>query len=361
MNTNDIHEEWDVGIIADDLTSAADGAGPFVTRGRRAWIGWDGSPAQATPVLAIDTGSRSMPAALAARRVAQLTAQLASRPILYKTVDSTLRGHVALEMEACLRASGRQTLVFAPAFPAAGRTTVAGIQLVEGVPVAETVYGRDPVHPARHSELARLVPASVADVILLDASTQEQLDQQVAGLPAPQTILWVGSPGMAMALARRFAPSAAPASAARPLLARDDGILVAVGSANPRSQQQADAVEQMAGVTLLRGPRERQADPAQVLDRIAAQAAQLIRSTRTGAVIATGGDTMQAILGRLGIHDFEILREIDPGFALGRATRPDGTDLLVAMKAGGFGDDQVLRRAIASLRDGLPASQGDCA
>lgn len=355
MNTNIPLDEWGVGLLADDLTSAADGAGPFVCTGRRACIGRGRNPSQAMPVQAIDMQSRSMPPERAAWQVRQLTASLASRPILYKTVDSTLRGHVALEMEACFRASGRKTLVFAPAFPAAGRTTVGGIQLVDGLPVAESLYGRDPVHPARHSELARLVPESIADVILLDASTQQELDEQVAGLPSPQSILWVGSPGMAVALARRFAPMQAT-SGGKPAVAGEGDILVAVGSANPRSQRQADLLESMPGVTLLRGPRERQSDSAAVLQRLAERAAQVLGSTQVGGVIATGGDTMQAILDRMGIHEFEVLGELAPGFPLGRATLQDGSDLLLAMKAGGFGDDHALQRAASGLRTYFPAS-----
>lgn len=36
MNTNDIHEEWVPGMIADDLARATGGAGPFVSQGRPA-------------------------------------------------------------------------------------------------------------------------------------------------------------------------------------------------------------------------------------------------------------------------------------------------------------------------------------
>ena len=73
-----------------------------------------------------------------------MTGRLAGRGVLYKTVDSTLRGHIAEELEACFAASGRKALVFAPAFPQAGCTTVRGIQLVDGIPVSESAYGHDP-------------------------------------------------------------------------------------------------------------------------------------------------------------------------------------------------------------------------
>lgn len=344
MRTND---EYRVGILADDLTSAADGAAPFVARGRQAMIGRHRLPLTNTAVVAVDSGSRSVSAPEAGARVASLTALLAPRDILYKTVDSTLRGNVIVELEASFRASGRKMLVFAPAFPAAGRTTVGGVQLVDGVPVSETVYGRDPVHPARHSRLSDLVPPSIGSVVILDAATQEELDSRIEAMPEPESILWVGSPGMAAALAKRFAP----AEQACELAAEAVGdVLVAIGSANPRSHRQADGIGQEPGVTVLRAPLARHDDPSSILRQIAQDAVEQLRGGSFGAVIATGGDTMEAILDRLAIQAFEILREIEPGFPLGRAALDDGRDLLIAMKAGGFGDDYTLRRAIAQLR-----------
>jgi uncharacterized protein YgbK (DUF1537 family) len=303
-------------------------------------------PAEEVTVLAVDSGSRSLDASTAAERAAGLAARLASHQILYKTVDSTLRGHVTAELEAAFKASGRKTLVFAPAFPAAGRTTVDGVQLVDGVPVAETGYGRDPVHPARHSRLADLVPASIGNVAIIDAATQGDLDRRIAALPEPGSILWVGSPGMARALARRFAPAAA---AATPVMADAGDILVAIGSANPLSHRQTDRVAAEPRVTVLRAPARRLEDPLSVLRGIAGDAAKRLRRQPFGVVIATGGETMEAILDLLEIRAFDILREFEPGFPLGRAFLGDGRELLIGMKAGGFGDDDTLRRAVAQL------------
>ncbi|MBZ9870366.1 four-carbon acid sugar kinase family protein [Mesorhizobium sp. BR1-1-9] len=344
MGTNG---QYTIGILADDLTSAADGASPFVERGLRAFVGRGSLPTEQVTIAAVDSGSRSVTASQAAELAAKLAAQLASRNVLYKTVDSTLRGHVTAELEAAFKACGRKTLVFAPAFPAAGRTTTSGVQFVNGVPVAESAYSRDPVHPARQSRLVDYVPACVSNVVMLDAVTQDDLDTQIAALPEPESILWVGSPGMALALAKRLAPVAAAPDAA--VAARGD-ILIAIGSANPLSHRQADRVAAEAGVTLLRAPAQRADDPVFVLREIAQDAAGRLRDKRFDVVIATGGDTMEAILDRLNIRAFEILREFEPGFPLGRAFRGDGGELLIAMKAGGFGDDDTLRCAIAQLR-----------
>ena len=336
-----------IAVLADDLTSAADGAAPFVARGLTASIGRGQLPRQAAAVVAVDSGSRSATSSQASERVARLTDRLASRAVLYKTVDSTLRGHIAEELEACFAVSGRKSMVFAPAFPQAGRTTVGGIQLVDGIPVSQSPYGQDPVHPARHSALADLVPKRIRNVTLLDALTQEELDSQIASIEEPESVLWVGSPGMAVALARRFVPQ-------KTLPPSIDGIsndvLVVIGSANLRSHLQADQLQQAGGVMLLRGPRTREQDPAAVLRRIAQDAAGQLQDPRFGALVATGGDTMEAILDLLHVREFEILQELDPGFPLGRAWLGDGRSLLLAMKAGGFGGDDALQRAVMRIR-----------
>jgi uncharacterized protein YgbK (DUF1537 family) len=256
---------YTIGILADDLTSAADGAAPFVQRGLRALVGRRRLPLQQATILAVDSGSRSLLASQAAQRAAELAEQLASRDVLYKTVDSTLRGHVRAEIEAAFTASGRKMLVFAPAFPGAGRTTVGGVQLVDGIPVAETGYRRDPVHPARHSRLVELVPSSIGNVVILDATTQGELD--------------AGSPGMALALAERLASVQVGSDVT---LVRGRDILVIVGSANPRSHRQADRIGVEQGVALLRAPVERIDDPNSILRDIAQAAARrLVTSVST--------------------------------------------------------------------------------
>ena len=118
------------------------------------------------------------------QRVKILTAQLATRDLLYKTVDSTLRGHVS-ELEPWFEASGRKILVFAPAFPTAGRTTVGGVQLVDGIPFGDHLWSRSGSSGAALAAY-RLVPSSIGSVVILDAATQEELDAQIEALPEPE-------------------------------------------------------------------------------------------------------------------------------------------------------------------------------
>lgn len=69
--------------------------------------------------------------------------------------DSTLRGHVF--PETAVFASASSVIVFVPAFPEGGRTTVDGMHLVrigdDTMPAHETEYAEDPVFPFRSGYL----------------------------------------------------------------------------------------------------------------------------------------------------------------------------------------------------------------
>ncbi|CAB3733934.1 3-oxo-tetronate kinase [Achromobacter deleyi] len=374
-----------VGIIADDLTSAADGAGPFLPWGGSARVRRDAMDDEGARVLSRDTGSRAMPEAAAAQAAGQATAALARRDVVYKTMDSTLRGHVRAELAGAFRASGRQLLVVAPAFPDAGRVTSGGHQYVNGTLVAASAYGADPVHPARTSRILDLIDPAIGPVrevaegasavalreaaatsrgLVLDARTQQGLNArvaQVAALGVP--VLWVGAPGMARALAAHYGttPSTRPTHCEAAPVRR---VLVVVGSANPVSHAQCDALREAgtqvvaqadeihpaAPLVCLRAPQAAQAGPAAVLAALTQQAARALACHAFDALIATGGDTLAALLDALGIRAFTLTDELAPGFPAGMALRADnGQPLAIAMKAGGFGGPDALFDAAERL------------
>ncbi|MDZ4309626.1 MAG: four-carbon acid sugar kinase family protein [Cypionkella sp.] len=365
-----------VGIIADDLTSATDGAAPFLAKGHAPLIARDTGGVERRAVVAIDTHSRASTTEMAEMATAAAVAALAEARLLFKTIDSTLRGHVRAEIVAAFRASRRTRLVIAPAFPEAGRLTVGGIQHVNGVPVSDSVYGRDPVHPALTSRIADLVDPSLgqpvilsqvgsdvtAPVLILDADSQSALNWQVRRIPDPETVLWVGSPGLAIALATLVATAPKGQPTKDEIACR---VLIVAGSANPVAHGQCDALQAQgvrvvtdlteapgdAPVLCLRAPPERQ-NAAAVLVHLVTQAATALARRDYDVVIATGGETMAAILDRLGIRRFTLAGEMEPGFPVGRAEQMDGTLLTIAMKAGGFGTPATLLNAARALSGG---------
>jgi uncharacterized protein YgbK (DUF1537 family) len=373
--------QMSIGIVADDLTSATDAAAPFLIKGYAPLIGSGATCLEYASLVSLNTNSRLASIAGAKTAMAAAVSLLKERRLLLKTIDSTLRGHIHAEVVAAFAESRRKRLVIAPAFPDAGRNTVGGIQTVAGIPVSESAYALDPVHPARTSRIVDLVDPCLgspvvlaqdsseeavrssadARVLILDADSQRALNCQVSRIPDPETVLWVGAPGLAMALA-----TLVPGIGDQPPAEPDrtcERVLIVAGSANPATHEQCAAL-QTAGVPVvfdltkgprdvpircLRAPCERRANAGEVLTQLTRQAAAALARRECDAVIATGGETMATILERLDISRFVLSREIEPGFPVGWAELADGTPLAIAMKAGGFGSPLTLLRAAQQL------------
>ncbi|WP_186083384.1 four-carbon acid sugar kinase family protein [Burkholderia gladioli] len=217
-------------IVADDLSGAADCAIAFAAAGRRTVVSLDASaPARPAAVLAIDTDTRRLAPAEAARRAADAwRAQRAPGRRLYKKIDSTLRGNWAAEVAALAALAG--PAIVAPAFPATGRGVIDGRVLVRGVPLEDTETwqlehaGRDAALRALLEDaglrveqvglevlrgdsqriVAMLAAAAAEGVraIVVDAETSEdlaRLARLTAALDTP--FFWVGSGGLSRELA----------------------------------------------------------------------------------------------------------------------------------------------------------------
>jgi uncharacterized protein YgbK (DUF1537 family) len=299
--------EMRIAVIADDLTGAADTGVQLTRAGHRTAVAFGGEH-KGLDAVVVDTDSRGLPADEAAARVRAAARQLAGVPILMKKVDSTLRGPLAAEIGAAVEASGRTVAVVAPAYPATGRTTVGGVQLVDGEPVHRTRFAHDPVHPVHEADLVKLLPGARVH----DASSEEDLERVVRSVGDPSSVLWVGSAGLAAALAAVYPgdhdadePEEEPAGGP---------VLVVVGSANDTAREQiarltaegvpavvmpidgrdvsvavVDALESH-GVCVLH-PARRSGDPARIAAALAEKAARATRGNPVCGLAHTGGDT----------------------------------------------------------------------
>ena len=149
-----------LGIIADDITGAMDSSGYFANQGFSTVVTLDSNFTSDATVLAITTNSRAEDPDIARKRVRQAMRKMAGR-VVYKKIDSTLRGNICEELEVTIQERNYQKVVVAPAFPAMGRTTVNGVLLVNGVPVAESQFANDPILPVTVSSIPSLLKESL--------------------------------------------------------------------------------------------------------------------------------------------------------------------------------------------------------
>ncbi|MDF3813455.1 four-carbon acid sugar kinase family protein, partial [Rhodopseudomonas sp. BAL398] len=363
------------------------------------------------PVLAYDAASRGLSAAAAAQRHADVLVRLFEpQRVLFKKIDSTLRGQPAAEIAATLAylksRAGPAFGVFAPAFPATGRTTIDGRILIKGRPLEEMeVWQRDHTYPTadltdvlaaagiraekiplatvRGSELkatlARL--AGEGDLVAAcDAETDEDLHliAQASLLASPATF-FIGSAGLAHALAgldadTELVPMRIPTSAF--------GTLIVVGSLAGASRSAArelaatDTVAhfQVAPEMLLGDRAGCAAMAAEVAKRLCSGEDALVEivtdghpdmaqgprlalalaealepvAPAIGAFAATGGETAAALLSRFGVNGIRLADEIEPGVSLGLTLGK--LSVPIATKAGAFGDDLSLIRISQRLR-----------
>ena len=158
-----------LGIIADDLTGAADTGIQFAKRSFRTTL-LPFSLESIGPlcclheaqIVALNTDTRGMQAELAydtVRNAAALLMQTLHPQSVYKKIDSTLRGNVGAEIKAVLDATGSKIAILAPAFPAYNRTTKEGIHFVDGQPLSRTEAASDPVSPVDESHIPTLIRA----------------------------------------------------------------------------------------------------------------------------------------------------------------------------------------------------------
>ena len=406
-------------ILADDLTGAADCAIAFGRTGHAAVVTW-GEVGDASdrrlPILAYDAASRGLAAEAAAGRHADVLERLSGPGrLLFKKIDSTLRGQPAAEAAAALAhlksRSGSAFGVFAPAFPATGRTTVDGRVLVNGGALEQAeVWQRDHTYPnadlvdvlatagirgekvtlgtIRGGDLratfARL--AGEGDrIAVCDAETDRDLlliaeaSLPMSSATVSSSTFFIGSAGFAHALAGFEAGDVAEPPR---MTASASGTLIVVGSLAGASRSAARELEATGTVahfpvapeTLLDGGVGRGSLAADVMKRLSGGGDALIEimmddepdlslgprlsqaladalqsvAPAIGAFAATGGETAAMLLSRFGVNGIRLADEIEPGVSLGLTLGK--LSVPVATKAGAFGDKLSLIRISERLR-----------
>src|SRR5215469_6142066 len=148
-----------IGVIADDLTGAAEIGAVGLRHGLRAEIVRIGRPSGRADVVCMDTDSRSCPAEEAGKRAAAAARELraAGARWIYKKVDSVLRGQVTAEIEAVMKQLKLERALLLPANPSLGRTIKDGHYYLRGRPLHRTEFAHDPHFPRRSSQVLRLV------------------------------------------------------------------------------------------------------------------------------------------------------------------------------------------------------------
>lgn len=387
-------------VVADDLSGAGDSGVPFALREMRTLLALDDTGD--AEVFVADTDSRHVEPVQAAERVAAALRGHAAGRVVFKKIDSTLRGNLAAEIGAIVEHVAGAGVLLCPASPATGRTVLGGVVHIGGIPLHHTdswaaELGDPPVDIAsalkplavRHVALASIRgnPAALraklaellaeADVVICDAVADSDLRAVVAaGMGGGRQPCWVGSAGLADAVAEQLRPG----GEVEPPPPVDGRALAVVGSANGVSREQAEFLSERFAHTRRLAVRNLLDANAAALARMSEQLrdalatgdvvvtldgpVEVTSARRLNAALAevcapatkhadllvlTGGETARAVLSRRGVTGLRLLNELEPGVVLSRTEPQPG---FVITKAGGFGTPETLHRAVTAVRSG---------
>ena len=383
-------------IIADDFTGANDTGVQIKKHGLAASVLLktdDLSQTQGSVVL--DTESRVISAEDAYARVKEaLQAALkeGEYEFLYKKVDSTLRGNIIAEVKAMVEVCQPELVVFAPAFPKAGRTTENGIQKVNGTPLLATEMVRDPRNPIAYDDIVKLLSEGLNVTVThhdLDAVRRDNLtlekgyhtfdavytsDMQMIAKSVNENhkrTLWIGSAGLAEGFFAEKYPN-------RPVLA----IMGSVSESSMTQMEYAnkhhvpiieidmtaildgadckvwadEAIKMLqSGSDLILTAARTKEDYQKVLDyakqknvsgvevsdltkeTIGKLVSTILAKVKVSGLFMTGGDTAISIINHLGAQGSRIDSEVLTGFVLSRLQGGANDGLPVITKAGAFG------------------------
>jgi uncharacterized protein YgbK (DUF1537 family) len=154
-----------IAVIADDLTGAAELGGVGLRYGFSVEIVTSFHTKTDADILIIATNTRSMTEQQAIAEMARIsTALFKLKPdLIFKKVDSVLRGHVVAELHTHLKKLDLQRALLIPANPSLGRTIVDGHYFLNNQPIHLSSFSNDPDFPIGSS--------SVLDMLRTDKDT----------------------------------------------------------------------------------------------------------------------------------------------------------------------------------------------
>jgi uncharacterized protein YgbK (DUF1537 family) len=396
-------------VLADDLTGANDAALEFTLCGLSTSVIISGSDHQGTKgfdVVLYDTDSRNCSRAEAVQRNKALCSRvaLASEALIYFKVDSTLRGTWGTGIATVMEESQIQMCVLAAALLGAGRTTIGGYQLLNGIPVARCQAGKDALCPLKSSSIPTLLKSSAdLEVVVVGLETVELGSEalatwilqhmntktgklicvcdavsdddmkiitdaaaQLCSAARGRKILLAGSAGLVPHIPPLFNMHPKQTKPSSPQSVDNGGgpILLVSGSSHPLNKTQLETLETDIGDEIVKFTamdmvlglnKPATSDDIVVLisdfdqhpfEKFVSCAADYCRKLRPSALCVTGGATLSAILQALGATSLTVESGVAANTPLCRVVGGQFDGLTVVSKAGGLGPDDVWVSAV---------------
>ncbi|WP_022794876.1 four-carbon acid sugar kinase family protein [Marinococcus halotolerans] len=268
----------DICIVADDLTGANDSGVQCARYGYRPSVAVNARDTGAfvhKEALIIDTDSREMNTESAYRTVKNAVRPFAESPpkLMYKKIDSTMRGNIGRELDALYEAFSPDFILVNPAYPENGRTVINGELYVNSTALKETGITTLPNQTVRSSTVIDLLQAqssnkayhlseeeiSSGELLALlkrlkregvgylsfDGETEEQMLRQSRALTAAgYDVIWAGSAGVMKFLPEIYGLNGSESSTEKAdRLNECESVLIVAGSRSDITQKQKAHLE----------------------------------------------------------------------------------------------------------------------
>jgi uncharacterized protein YgbK (DUF1537 family) len=306
--------------------------------------------------------------------------------LVFKKIDSTLRGNLGPEIEATMEACGFSLAVICPAFPAMGRTMKDGwLRIADRSSPAlhlPTLLFERGLERGHHLDLdvvragneaisnrLNVLAAARPSAVVADAVTDGDLLTIARAIVTLEgKALGVGSAGLAAALAETLASPHGDRRTDAPrrpaYTAGSTSVVLFIGSRSPVTDAQVELLVSRRPAVRLRCEESRlselpgavdsgrhvvlQVDLSKGASRLG-ELCQMVSKVRPHGLVFTGGDTAQLVCDALGSFGLALDRELAPGIPLGYLLGGIVDGCPVVTKAGGFGAPDALVAAVDCL------------
>jgi len=423
LKTNN-YQKGPIVVIADDLTGAGEIGSILVENKKKPFVLNEelskddiGTLTAEYDGLILNLNSRILDSKSAYNKIKSLLNQFKEIQdrLIYKKIDSTLRGNLAEEIEAILDLNCVDIVLLAPALPKSERITIGGYHLVDQLPIVRSRYARDIAGNLKSSYLPALFSnkskykvgkillevveegtksiinsimaqyKSGKRILISDACTDEDLyNIKEAILNINLSVLPIGSAG----LFRQFFPKRELNNAYPCLVVCGSLNKIARGQVERLiSEDKTEYIElnlshmftedkerelkkdiKTARISLAKGYDTILTTPEKeykifsetsharidfkmkINEFLAVIVAEIIKTCKLSGLILTGGSTALAIMQNLKAKGMEIKRDLDFLIPVGNLKGGPFDGLPVITKAGGFGGEDVLIKAVKYLR-----------
>jgi len=154
-------------VIADDLTGAAEVSGIAMRYGLSAEVQTRLDPEIDSDVLALDTNTRSKTQTEASQVLDSIVEQIKLLPIdlVFKKIDSVLRGHILAEIESLLTGLSKKRALLVPANPGRGRIIRNGKYYIDDQPINYTEFANDPEFPVSTANVVQILQRQTSEEV----------------------------------------------------------------------------------------------------------------------------------------------------------------------------------------------------